>query len=364
MRKAKDHANVPNQYYRPTITNCPHCGAPLRRRCTLWSKYLITLKGRCHVFSMGYTCSRARCRHRQVLHRSTEAEQLSLKGSSFGFDLIVQIGWWRFWDHRTLDEIAALLQAQQLLVSRRHILNLVGDFLALLRAAQPAKIEAHRAYFQRHGLVISIDGIEPEQGNEMLFVVREANLDLTLVAATLYSSRADLISAHLLTPVKALGFRLRAVISDADQNIRRAVTTTLPDCPHQACQVHCLCEAGQPIFEADRAMKTDLRREIRAKWRPLGRRLSQAPANDPQVAVLSDYGEALRDVLRADGLSPFELAGLKLYDELERMETSLRRCQKKGGMWSWPPCWTLRPSAPSMTNRIVRSPINATGSLN
>jgi hypothetical protein len=142
--------------------------------------------------------------------------------------------------------------------------------------------------------------MEPEQGNEMLFVVREANLDLTLVAETLHSSRADLISRHLLEPVKALGFRIRAVVSDADKNIRRAVQTNLPDCPHQACQVHCLCEAGAPIFEADRAMKTDLRRDLRAKLRPISRELSQAPQDDPQSAVLMDYCEALRDALRAD----------------------------------------------------------------
>ncbi len=364
MRKAKDRANVPNQYYRPSITTCPHCGASLRRRCTLWSKYLVTLHGRRHVFSLGYTCSRMRCRHSQVIHRSVEAEQLSLKGSSFGFDLIVQIGWWRFWDHRTLDEIATLLKAKQLPVSRRHILNLIGDFLALLRAAQPAKIETQRAYLQQHGMVISIDGIEPDQGDEMLFVVREANLDLTLVADTLYSSRADLISTRLLTPVKALGFRIRAVISDADKNIRCAVKSSLPGCPHQACQVHCLCDAGQPIFDADRALKTDLRRDIRAHWRPFGRRLSQASADDPPSAVLIDYSEVLRDVLRADGLSPFELAGLTLYDELERMEASLRRCQKKGGMPSWRSCWTLLRFVIDMAHSISRSNINATGSLN
>jgi hypothetical protein len=263
---------------------------------------------------------------------------LSPKGSSFGFDVITQIGWWRFWDHRTLDEIVALLNAKRLPVSRRHILNLIGDFLALLRAAQPAKIEAHRAYFKRHGLVISVDGMEPEQGNEMLFVVREASLDLTLVAETLYSSRADLISHRLLEPVKALGFRIRAVVSDADKNIRRAVETSLPDSPHQACQVHCLCEAGAPIFEADRAMKTDLRRDVRAKLRPISRELSQSSQDDPQTAVLMDYCEALRDALRADGISPFKLAGLKLYDELQRLELSLRRCQKKRNTVSCLPC--------------------------
>lgn len=353
MRKAKDNKNVPKRYYRPTITMCPRCGARLCRRWTQWDKYVVTLEGRVHIFSLGYSCSRSRCSQAHLIYRSIEAEQVSPKGHSFGLDLMVQIGWWRFWEHRTLDEIATLLKAKHLPVSRRQILNLIGDFLALLRAAQPAKIEAQRAYFQQHGLVLSLDGLEPEQGNELLFVVREANLDLTLVAETLYSSRADLISRQLLEPVKALGFRIRAVVSDADKNIRRAVATSLPGCPHQACQVHCLCEAGQSIFEADRAMKTDLRRDIRAKLRPISRVLSQSAQADPQISVLTDYCEALRDALRAEGVSPFKLAGLELYAELQGLETSLRRCQKKGGIPSCPLCLTSRSSASTMRSRML-----------
>ena len=92
-------------------------------------------------------------------------------------------------------------------------------------------------------------------------------------------------------------------------------------------------------------MKTDLRRDIRAKLRPIGRVLSQSPQNDPLDTVLADYCEGLRDILRADGLSPFELAGLNLYDELQRLETSLRRCQKKGGIPSCRRCSTSRLSA-------------------
>jgi hypothetical protein len=351
MRKAKGNENVPKRYYRPIEKTCSSCGRPLYRRYTLWHKYLVTLEGRVHVFSFGYSCRRRRCS--RVIYRSMEAEQLSPKGSSFGFDVITQIGWWRFWDHRTLDEIAALVAAHHLPISRRQILYLIGDFLALLRAAQPAKLEVQRAYFKRHGMVISVDGMEPEQGNEMLFVVREANLDLTLVAETLYSSRADLISHQLLEPVKALGFRIRAVISDADPNIRRAVESSLPDCPHQACQVHCLCEAGAPIFGADRAMKTDLRRDVRAKLRPISRELSQAPHNDPQTAVLRDYCEALRDALRADGVSPFKLAGILLYDELQRLEASLRRCQKKRNIISYLPCCRSASFAINMLNPIL-----------
>ncbi len=91
---------------------------------------------------MSYSCRRSRCSRVRIIYCSVEAEQLSLKGSSFG--LIVQIGRWRFWEHRTLDEIGSLLKALHLPVSRRHVLRLylIGDFLTLLRATQPAKIEA------------------------------------------------------------------------------------------------------------------------------------------------------------------------------------------------------------------------------
>ncbi len=195
MRTAKDCTRVPNCYYRPTISTCPHCGAPLRRRCTLWSKYVVTLHGRVRIFSLGFSCSCARCPDRHLIQRSAEAEQISPKGLSFSYELIVQIGWWRFWEHQTFDEIITQLKAKRLPVSRHHVLNLIGDFLALLCAAPPAKIEANRAHCQRYGLIIGLDAMQPEPGNDVLFVVRAVRLDLTLVAATVYSSRADLIVA-------------------------------------------------------------------------------------------------------------------------------------------------------------------------
>ena len=89
MRKAKDNEGVHNRYYRPTITVCPRCGASLHRRWTLWDKYLVTLEGREHVYSVGYGCSRSRCS--RTIYHSDEAERLSPKGCSFGYDVIVRL---------------------------------------------------------------------------------------------------------------------------------------------------------------------------------------------------------------------------------------------------------------------------------
>jgi len=69
---------------------------------------------------------------------------LGLKGLSFGFDVLAQVGWWRFWEQRTLDEIWTLAR-QRFPLSRRQVLYLIVDFLCLLAAAQPARIERYRA---------------------------------------------------------------------------------------------------------------------------------------------------------------------------------------------------------------------------
>ena len=73
---------------------------------------------------------------------------------------------------------------------------------------------------------------------------------------------------------------------------------------------------------------------MRAQLRPIGRSLSQGELANPQRAMLLDYCDALRDALRADGLPPFELAGLRLYDKLQQLANSVRHCQEKGGIRS------------------------------
>lgn len=163
MRTAKDNSDVPVRYFRPELRVCPRCGAPLQRRATVLDKLLITLDGRFRLISLGYRCSRARCPNRRARFVSSEPARLSLKGLSFGFDVIVQIGWWRFWEHRTLDEIWTLAR-QRFPVSRRQIMYLIVDFLCLLKAAHPARIAAQQKFYARHGLVLSIDAMQPEKG--------------------------------------------------------------------------------------------------------------------------------------------------------------------------------------------------------
>jgi hypothetical protein len=137
VRKAKDNAGVLTHYFRPDFRYCPRCGAPLKRRATVQDKVLTTLERSFRLISRAYCCSRADCPNANAIFVSSAPARLSLKGIRFGFDVIMQIGWWRFWEHRTLDEIWELAR-RRFPISRRQVMYLIVDLLCLLAAAQPA----------------------------------------------------------------------------------------------------------------------------------------------------------------------------------------------------------------------------------
>ncbi len=159
-----------------------------------------------YVTSWGYRCPNAGCSAQDTIHRSAQAEQLHLGRSQFGRDVVVQAGYWRFWQHLTVTEIHERLSADlHLPICEREVLHLLGDFLALLRAGQPAKLAALRPQLTAlGGLMVGIDGMQPEKGNLCLYVLREPRLGLTLLAESLSESSADAIQSRLLAPLQAL----------------------------------------------------------------------------------------------------------------------------------------------------------------
>jgi len=112
----------------------------------------------------------------------------------------------------------------------------------LLRAGQPAKIAQLLPKLKElEGIILAIDGMQPEKGNDALYIVREAQLDLTLAAEVLDHGDHDTLQVKLLEPIKAWGIPIGGVISDAQESIRLAVEQILPGVPHRNCQFHALC---------------------------------------------------------------------------------------------------------------------------
>jgi hypothetical protein len=224
-----------------------------------------------------------------------------------------------------------LTQDLDIQMCEREVTNLIADFLALLSAAQPAKIR--RSLNSLKDLSIGVDGMQPEKGNDCLYIVRELQCGVTLLAKNLEESSQEALSENIFEPLKVLAKKLGlgwcGVVSDAQETIRLAVATSLKGVPHQACQSHCLRDAGKLTFEADRAMKTDIKASFRHAIPRLRQRIQALPEAEPFRAVLLEYVSVIRSLLLIGGIAPFELGGIKLFDALEDLNSSLVRCQKK-----------------------------------
>jgi hypothetical protein len=267
-----------------------------------------------------------------LIHRSKQAEKEHLIGRRFSRELVIRIGYRRFWQHQTRAELHEwLTQEMHLSISEREIGYLVLDFLALLSGAQSRKVRQKLS--QLKGLIIGLDGMQPEKGNDCLYIVRELQSSVTLRAETLEESSHDTLSQHLLEPLKGLAAELGlpwiGVVSDAQESIRLAIAQSLSGVPHQVCQVHCLCDAGKLTFDADRAMKKTLKSAIRNYLGRLRKSIQALVEDDCFRSILMDYANVLRATLWQAGVAPFELGGVQIFEDLESLEASLLRCQKK-----------------------------------
>jgi len=150
-------------------------------------------------------------------------------------------------------------------VSERHLRNLYREYLALLACAERLEVAKLKESANKYGgLILSIDGLEPEGGQPQLWVVRELLTNTMLAAGWLPRIDEGTLTAFL-EPVKALDLPWLATVSDKQASLINALNATWADLPHQYCQAHYLCNAVTPIYDTDEQMKTQMRKQVRAK---------------------------------------------------------------------------------------------------
>jgi hypothetical protein len=235
-----------------------------------------------YVASRPKECRNPSCSLRGKRYPAAGAQGVALPHSTYGLDVVAQIGWWRDHEHLSGNEIYHRLRGR-VQISRRHVDLLLQQYRLLLACAeQPQMAKLAQVVAEYGGLMISLDGLEPEGAQEQLWVVREVLTESVLAAAWLPRVNAETLGA-LLAPVKAFleshGFPVVVTLSDKQPPLVGALKATWPEVPHQWCQAHYLRNLAQPLYERDQALKTDLRREVRqAIRRSLREVAAQAPA--------------------------------------------------------------------------------------
>jgi hypothetical protein len=310
----------------PLRRRCPACGSPMRIRYEN-RRTLVTLAGtlrlrlkirRCHVLG----CARY---HRA--YRPEAEGALALPQHEFGLDVIALVGALRHRDHRSVPEIHAILRARGVPIAERSVTNLLARYDEVLASALTDSRRLKRLLAEQGRVILALDGLQPDVGHEVLWVLRDCLSGTVLVARSLLSASADDLAALLREVVAAVGVPVAGVISDGQHSIRKAVAKVLPGVPHQLCQFHFLREAARPVFEADRHAKKELKKQVRG-IRQIERTLEGR--QDDEAQVVRGYCAAVRAAITDDGRAPLAASGLKLRDRLEQIADSVDRVTKRG----------------------------------
>ena len=312
----------------PITADCPACGH------RLWADYtnhrtVTTLDGILRLTLRTRCCPTMRCPRWGLPYRPEAEGHFALPHHEFGLDVIALVGRLRYAEHRSVPEIHQELRRRGLAIAERTVTNLLDryDELRALHTADPDRLRQRLAGQEQ--VILALDGLQPDVGHEVLWVLRDClSGEIVLARSLLSAKQGDL--AALLTEVKdALPVPITAVVSDGQPSIRKAVAQALPRVPHQLCHFHYLREAAQPVYEADRHAKKELKKRARGV-RPLERAVEKR--QDPEAEGVRGYCRAVRSALTDDGRPPLDAKGLLLQDRLSAVATSLDRVAEKRGL--------------------------------
>jgi len=311
----------------PRRLNCPACG----RR--MWLDYtnrrtVVTLAGCTRLNLAIRRCHHPGCGRHLRPYRPEGEGRIALPKHEFGLDVIALVGALRYAEHRSVPEIHQTLLGRDVGVSQRTVTNLLDRYDELLAVALGDDRRLRKLLADQGRVVLALDGLQPDVGHEVLWVLRDCLSGEVLLAKSLLSARQEDLAELLRRVRDAVGVPVVGAVSDGQHSIRKAIAEALPGVPHQLCQFHYLREAARPIYEADRHAKKELKKKVR---QVRGIERSVEGRSDPEAEVIRGYCSAVRGALTDDGRPPLEASGLRLHDRLEAVAASLARVEEKGG---------------------------------
>jgi hypothetical protein len=340
MSAAKTYEKVTNRFYRPEIHKCPECQKSIKRALTISKRTIVTLGGVMKIIHGGYRCLNPECRLQGRTYRSAAADALALPGMTFGLDIVLLVGQLRLGKHQTLDETHQELQRRLAplgtSVSRREVLYLFNAFNVVLRAASDAaQDQSFLSEVEKNGgIIVSIDGIQPDVGNETIYLVRDTLTGRLLNAENVTESGESRLK-EVLAPVVALKVPVLGTMSDAQESEVMALKELWPDVPHQTCQFHALERASRPIGKEDNQIKAEMRRKmqeslisVRKTIREQKGHVSEAEAH--QLEILDDYALGIQTALGRKGKTPFDYVCIEAEEAFDDVTASLERLEKRG----------------------------------
>ena len=142
------------------------------------------------------------------------------------------------------------------------------------RCTWPTSARLRARLAEQGRVILALDGLQPDVGHEVLWVLRDCLSGEVLLARSLLRAAPRPTWPRCSREVARRAARAdrRAWSPTASTRSARRWRAALPGVPHQLCQFHYLREAAQPIYEADRHAKKELKKQVRGV-RPIERAL-------------------------------------------------------------------------------------------
>ena len=218
----------------PFQRRCAECGAAAHVAYHN-QRTIMTLDGLYRLTLIIRRCQNPACSLHRRPYRPEEGGW-ALPHGEFGLDVIALVGAWRYAEHRGVPELQPLLLARGVQLAERSVTHQLQRYeeLVALRLADQSRLRARLA--QQGQVILALDGLQPDVGHAVLWVLRDCLSGGILLARSLVSGTQGDLAALLRDVAAALPVPIRGVISDEQQPIRTAVAAVLPGVPHQVCQ--------------------------------------------------------------------------------------------------------------------------------
>jgi hypothetical protein len=295
---------------------CAVCGRNLHV-CDHRQHRIFTLQGPLELVCKLAHCSDRGCpAHRKTLSPYAETT-LTLPWWLLGWDVFCWMGQRRFARHWSVPQIRAeLADSYQILLSADAIEDSLRRYQTMLAARQQDPRVLAAAYHNVAGLVLSIDGLQPEKGHETLYVVRDVQGKRIWFAEALLSSTADEVRRLLQRArdwASQLGLPVQLWLSDKQDAFVQGIAAEFPGVPHRYCVNHFLRDLAKPMLDADSHAKVQMRSKVRG-LRTIERAVLEQRRSDAMASSASPADQAASSASPADqaasSASPADQAAL------------------------------------------------------
>jgi len=245
---------------------CSVCGHDLTI-CDHRYHRIHTLNGPLEIIcKLAHCPDRACAAHSQTLSPLAET-QITLPWWFIGWDVFCWMGYRRFAQHWSVAQLQAELRdTYHIRLSDDAITDSLRRYQTMVAARQQDAAILAEVYQNRQSLILSIDGLQPEKGHEVLYVVRELGAKRIWFAQALLSSSTAEIT-QLIHKAKEWAEQLhkpvKLWISDKQDAFVQAIAAEFPETPHRYCQNHFLRDVAKPMLEADSHAKVKMRQKVR-----------------------------------------------------------------------------------------------------